>query len=322
MHKEEYCRFLYGQPGSRAALPSAAGAAASARGRVLDDSALGWPGAGASPARLVGSGRAGAPLEAPLRSGGEEAPRSTRLGRAAGDTDRYGLRQGFAGRRAGRGAAGRAWVGRRPLGLRFRWGLGPARGERGAGSPGRRCPALGLSELPRGARGRPSLRWPRACRPHGDPGIQAPEGAPATGSGCLTLPGPGSPIPRRTRRSFQGPGSMAPWGRGGVSARVFPPDPRPPRGNPGCEPSNLTPKNRSARQFSRVSSPPPFSSLLRSCSAMAHQASDLFPPLASRGHALVERLLLGVGPSAPFPPGCIWEVGGGGLRPLGRSLGF
>lgn len=135
MYTEEYWRFLCCQPDSSVALPSAAGAAASARGRFLDDSALGWPGAGASPARLVGSGRAGAPLEAPLRSGGEEAPRSTRLGRAARDTDRYGLRQGGAGRRAGRGSAWRAWVGRRPLGLRLRpGGCGPPAGSAALGA--------------------------------------------------------------------------------------------------------------------------------------------------------------------------------------------
>lgn len=42
---------------------------------------------------------------------------------------------------------------------------------------------------------------------------------------------------------------------------------------------------------------------------MAHQASNLFLPLASPGHVLVEPLLLGMGPPAPFPPGFIGEVG-------------
>lgn len=116
-------------------------AAAGGRGRLLDDSALGWPGSGTSPARLVGSGRAGAPPASAIEEPGEEAPRSAGLGGRPGTQTGTGRGGATPGDTQGR----RLQVGREPVvcrpGSASDPGPGPARGERAAGSPG--SPASG-----------------------------------------------------------------------------------------------------------------------------------------------------------------------------------
>ena len=186
--------------------------------------------AGQAPARrpLDWSGRGGSERRgpAPLRSGGEEAPRSAWLGRAARDTDRYGPRRGGAGRRAGPGAAGRAWTCGRPLRLRFRpGGPGPPGRSAALEARGPRRPALRPSELFGGSLGRPSPRRPRASRPHRDPRVRGPAGARATRSGVLSFPvlrrpcaGESEPPP--DPHPFPGRGSLVPWDRGGVRPRL------------------------------------------------------------------------------------------------------
>lgn len=116
-------------------------AAPGGRGRLLDDSAIGWPGSGASPARLVGSGRAGAPPASAIEEPGEEAPRSAGLGGRPGTQTGTGR----GGAAPGGGQGRRLQVGREPVvcrsGSASDPGPGPARGERAAGSPG--SPASG-----------------------------------------------------------------------------------------------------------------------------------------------------------------------------------
>lgn len=177
---------------------------------------LDWSGRG-------GSERSG---PAPLRSCEEEAPRSAWLGRAARDTYRYGPRRGGAGRRAGPGAAGRAWTCGRPLRLRFRpGGPGPPGRSAALGARGPRRPALRPSKLLGGSLGCPSPRRPRAPRPHRDSRVRGPAGTRVICSGVLSLPGLRRPCsgefePPPDPHAFPGRGSLVPCDRGGVRPRL------------------------------------------------------------------------------------------------------
>lgn len=215
--------------------PCPAGATAGARGRLLDDSALGWPGAGASPARLVGSDgpqRRFSAIEE--RRGGSSA--QSRAGAGGRDTYRYGPWREAAGRAGDR----RAGVGRRSA-LRLRLKPGGRGPPAGSAAPGARDPASGPSAIgnPPGSPGCASLRRRAACRPHGDPCVRVPAGCAAVGSGCLSLPGPRRPCagesePPPDPAPFPGSRQPATLGLGRCQS-ASPPTPTPGlNGGPQC----------------------------------------------------------------------------------------
>lgn len=290
--------------------PAEAGPQPAPPPRSLGDSALGWPGAGASPARLVGPGRATAPLAAPLRSGGEGAPRSAGLGWRPGTPTGTGRDGAAPGGGPGWGPQGRPGLAVGRSGSASDLGVGPLAGS---AAPGARDPSVrpsGRLNSSGESWGRRSLRRPQACHSHGDPCVRAPAGTPATGSGCLSLPGPrrlcpGASGPPSNRAPFPGSWQHGTLGLGGVSPRPFPTLVS--CGIPVCEPATSCPGMGRQSVLQSVLTTP-FTGLLGSCSAMGHQASDLSLPLAPRGPALLDPLLSGMGPLARFPPGFIWKV--------------
>ncbi|XP_070367528.1 collagen, type I, alpha 1b-like [Equus asinus] len=213
------------QGGSRASAPAAsaspagacspAGAAAGARGRLLDDSALGWPGAGASP--LDWSGRAGRGAAASAieeRRGGSGA--QCRAG-AGAVRDRYGP--------GGHQAVGARVGPRSAFRLRFRPG--------GPGPPAESA-ALGAGDPGVRPSGRPSSSWgpgapepptARVRRPPGDSCCRVPAGIPGARSGCRSLSGPRRQCPGESESPldpapFLGSRQPGAPGSGGVSRRL------------------------------------------------------------------------------------------------------
>lgn len=140
-----------------------------------------------------GRGRPECGRPAPLRSRGEEAPRSAGLGRAVRTPTGTGRGGAAPGGEQGRGTRG---------------GRGPAVGCSGSASDleARACPRgarrgepgdpnVGPSELLGEVLGRPSPRHPRAPRPHRDPRFRASAGTLATRSEVLSFSGLRRPCP-------------------------------------------------------------------------------------------------------------------------------